>query len=237
MTGVHGVIDKIEEENLIVEIRESRTLFVVFTSMGGSGRTEEFEFLSTLRGHGCTFAIFRDTSQCGYFSGIGGAISEYPGFKAYIESLVVTHSLEDIVVIGYSIGGLQALLVGHQLGAKLVLSFSPSTYINILNIIKHRQFDVLRSSVNRRMIFLAYWRSYRYRRYFDARRILSRSNGVTEYIVYHCAKNHFDEIHARRLEGIDGVKVCGITCERHNVIKELLRQKKFAISDLINNIK
>jgi hypothetical protein len=177
-----------------------------------------FEFLRSLNGMPCDQLFLRDFHQAWYHHGVDEQITSLPQLLDALKDFVHRQSYQKVIVMGNSMGGYGALLLGHFLKADTVLAFAPQTFINTRLRWWHgdrRWKDQLAA-----VYALPNVESSQ----FDLKRVLKVGNGKTRYHIYYSPEDALDSIHAQRLKNEPGVSLHPIDHGAHEVVRVLRDQ-------------
>lgn len=174
-----------------------------------------FEFMRSLEDMPCDRLFLRDFNQAWYHMGIDDQRNSLAAVLVSIRELIHQHSYRKVVVLGNSMGGYGALLLGHLLQANTVLAFAPQTFIGPWMRLWHGD--------QRWKEQLAHVHASRQATpaYFDLKRVLKSGRGATTIHVYYSPSDVLDAVHARRLQGLPGVELHAIADGAHEVVKVL----------------
>lgn len=194
--------------------RDSRTLLVTMGGFAGGVGIPPFEFRRITSEFEVNTVFIRDVSQSWYHGLLDGVGRGLRGVAETLRETIRERSIERTVMVGNSMGGYAALIVGAIIGAEEVLAFSPITFIGPVARFRHgdRRW--------RREILRAYQYSLAGGRFFDARPAVAARRG-TLFHVHYCTSERLDVAHAVRLRGFAGVELHAYERGGHELVKHL----------------
>ena len=136
------------------------------------------------------FVVLRDRSRRRYQFGISDELPSIPAVVRWQREYAAgLLNVRRLFCLGTSYGGYAALVCGYLLGVETVWAFAPQTFL------------------------------YGSRSGFqDVAKLLSKSNGTTEYRVYYSEASRNDKVHAERIAQCPGVKLFPCPAGGHDVL-------------------
>lgn len=192
----------------------SRTAVIACGGLVGAIGFPPFEFFNLTQGLPVTRIFLRDIHQLWYQRGLPGVAPDIDGIAAFLRGILREVGAERVVVVGNSMGGYAAIVMGLLLDADLVHAFVPQTFMDPRRLRLHRDRRFARH-VHR-------VRAVRGRRYLDLRRLIHRRPpGRCRINVYYCPDHDEDRAHAERLRGLGPVRLHRFPGGGHELIRHL----------------
>jgi len=206
-----------EEHAVLVADLEPRSTVLMATLGGVAGGIgiPRFEFMRMASDLGVKTVFVRDPTQSWYHGKLRGIGRGLNGVARTIEAIVARERVERTVVVGNSMGGFAALIVGSLIGANEVHAFSPTTFIGPVGRLRHRD------QRWRRQILRAYRLSLCSPKYFDVMPVLTGCTESTRFHVHYSTEDPLDVVHAERLAGVAGVELHAYAHGGHLLVKHL----------------
>jgi hypothetical protein len=136
------------------------------------------------------FVVLRDRSRRRYQFGISDELPSIPAVVRWQREYAAGLShVRRLFCLGTSYGAYAALVCGHLLGVETVWAFAPQTFLY-----------GSRSGLE------------------DVAKLLSKTNGRTEYRVYYCEASRNDKLHAQRIAHCPGVTLFARGAGGHDVL-------------------
>jgi len=193
----------------------SPTLLATLGGIAGGIGIPPFEFLRMASDLGVKTAFIRDLSQSWYQGTIPEVGDGLDGIAQTLREIVAREKIERMVVVGNSMGGYGALIVGSIAGADEVHAFSPITFIGPLARVRYGDWRW------REQILRAYRHSLFSSRFFDVLPYISHPLGTTRFHIYYSSMDRLDVAHAERLRGIDAVSLHRYDHGGHKLVTHL----------------
>lgn len=192
----------------------NRTVLIAFGGLIGAIGFPPFEFFNLTRELPVTRIFVRDIRQTWYQRGLPGIADDIDGITAFLRETVIALGAERIVVVGNSMGGYAAIIMGLLLEADAVHAFVPQTFMDRRNVRAHRDDRFYRYACRLRCV--------RGARYLDLVRLLrKRVHSQCDINVYYATDHTADRIHAERLRGLPTVKLHPFHSGGHELIRQL----------------
>jgi acyl carrier protein len=215
--------EPVTSENAIVVAKgeDPRVLVIAFTGFGGRLGPGPYDFMALTRALAYSRVLVRDPCRVWYHRGLGGDVSSFVDLTQRLQLHARELGPETIITIGNSSGGYAALLAGHLLKADYAHALAPQTYLDAVNILRHRDASLVRG----------HWRDllrlHRTRSgtpaFLDLRRTLSEDNGKTRYFVHVSADCDRDRRRAEHLTGLPRLRILRYPGDRHQVAGVMAR--------------
>jgi len=183
-------------------IREdSDRLFFIFTGQARRLMTDSLVFLQSTGLLHHNLVIFRDPNGQHYFKGISDSVNSIGPLIELERSLLRRFAhVRRTFCLGTSMGAYAAILHGYYLSVEAVWAFGPQ--IQVRNLSKLTELEMRDEHA-------------------DLQRLLTQSNGHTQYNIYYNENYLRDKKAAKSLDGLDGVLLKPQSGDDHNVIKTL----------------
>ncbi len=192
-----------------------RSLLIAFGGFAGKLVITPFEFFNLSKGFDINRIYLRDLAQVWYHGGLPGFADDIDGIAYFLKEKIRQSKASKVILVGNSMGGYAAILLGILLDADIVHAFSPQTFIDRVN--RFRYFD-------RR------WRkqiqnTYRLadKKYFDLRPLIhARQEKLKCSInIFYSHDHRLDRIHASRLSSLRNVELHTFGSGGHGLVKRL----------------
>lgn len=206
---------------LIEKGEDPRVLVIAFTGFQGGLTMPTFDFLALTKLTKYSRILLRDESRTCYLGGIPPLLADHAALLAHLRGHIARLAPRKLICIGASSGAFASLLLGHELEADYVHAFSPYTYLDRANVLKHRDEDSLARQADTIERIEALGAAVR--PLLDLQPILARHNGKTRYFLHACRNSAWDMMRAKRLKSCPGVMVAGYPCAGHGVASTLAR--------------
>lgn len=174
-----------------------------------------FEFVRSLEGMPCDMLFLRDFSQAWYHLGVDQQRNSLAALLTSIQEFIQQRGYRNVVVLGNSMGGYGAILLGHLLQANTVLAFAPQTFIGPWLRRWHGDQRWREQLAN------VHASPRATPAYFDLKRVLKSGKGAASVLVYYSPVDALDAVHARRMHGLPGVEVHAVADGAHEVVRVL----------------
>lgn len=178
---------------------------VIFTGIAGLNHTKRFlPMLHRLEKINVATLLVRDRHRQASMNGFG---SFFPDRKAAVEGIrgiLAENGYENVATIGFSLGGLAAILYGIELQAAGVLSLSGVTYFAT------DEYERRASAIVRRVQELK-------KSYVKDLLPLVRENKKLKIHAYYPDYSKYDKFQTTRLDGLDNVKTIAVPQAKHMV--------------------
>jgi hypothetical protein len=205
-----------EHAALLADLESRRpVLLATLAGVAGDAGIPRFEFVRMASGLDVKRVFIRDVTQSWYQGSMRGVGRGPGGVANTLQEIVVREGIERSVLVGNSMGGFAALIVGSLMGADEVHAFSPTTFIGPFGRLRHGD------ARWRRHILRAYKRSLFLPKYFDVMPILARYDGPTRFHVHYSTEDALDVVHAERLAGIPRVELRTYEHGGHELVMQL----------------
>jgi pimeloyl-ACP methyl ester carboxylesterase len=191
---------------------DSNVLLVTMGGYAGGIGIPPFEFKRMTSGLGVNTVFVRDVTQSWYHGRLKGAGRGLAGAAGTLRRLVREYGASRTVVIGNSMGGYAALIVGSMIGAQQVVAFSPITFIGPIARARHGD------SRWRREVLRAYLYSLMGGHFYDVVPSIRAAVG-TSYDVHYSTADDLDRAHAERLSGLPRVTLHHYDRGGHELVK------------------
>jgi len=205
-----------EHSALLTDLGSSRPLLLAtLAGAAGDAGIPRFEFVRTASSIDVKRVFVRDVTQSWYQGNMKGVGRGPGGVAKTLQQIVVREGIERSVLVGNSMGGFAALIVGSLMGADEVHAFSPTTFIGPFARLRHGDSRWWRHMLR------AYRRSLFLPMYFDVVPFLTRYDGPTRFRVHYSTEDAVDVIHAERLVGIPNVELLAYEHGGHELVMRL----------------
>ena len=172
-----------------------------------------FEFFGLTSGLDVDKLYVRDHGQAWYQAGLPGVASNLGAIADYLRDTIAEADARRVVMVGNSMGGYAAMVFGALVGADVVHSFAPQSFVDHLHRLWHR--DTRWRKQMRAMYRLPE------NRHLDARRLLAGRRAGCPIHVYYDAGDRLDAIHAERLDGLPGIELHAYSSGGHGVVRHM----------------
>ncbi|MEL6642296.1 MAG: hypothetical protein AAFQ79_00060 [Pseudomonadota bacterium] len=193
----------------------SDTLVVFFAGLGGNSPHAKFQFIeSSSRQIGDVGRMFvRDKEKAWYQFGAPPTAQSISELGMQLKHHIAESGASKVVFLGGSMGGFAAILFSSLLGIGSAIAFSPQTFLDPVNRLRHGDHrwtkDVAR----------LWWKSLGRERCWDLLPVLRRQRPPVGITVYYAAHHRLDRAHAMRLGAIPNVNLVGIESRDHNIVR------------------
>jgi pimeloyl-ACP methyl ester carboxylesterase len=193
----------------------SRCALVAFGGIVGALGMPPFEFFKVTDGLECKKIFLRDLHQAWYHGGLPGICNDIGGIAEFLRARLAGAGVERLVLVGNSMGGYAALLLGVMLKADVVLAFSPQTYIDERT--RRRTWDRRWTPEVERAQELG----HAVHDWFDLRPMLHGAPSSLRAQVHFSLASRLDSVHALRLLRVPAVELHPHVRGGHNAIQGL----------------
>jgi hypothetical protein len=194
---------------------ESDVLLVALGGIAGGFGIPPFEFSRMLESLGVKKLFIRDLRQAWYHGRLPGLGRGIDGIAGYLRHTIGQERIRRSVLLGNSMGGYAALVLGALVDVDEVHSFSPITFIGPVARLRHRDWRWRREI----------WRAQRSRdarwAYFDARRVLAANPSHTSFHIHYSTAGRLDELHATRMAALPNVTLHAYEEGGHMLVKHM----------------
>ncbi len=202
---------------------DPRTLIIAFTGGLRPRDKRKYAFRDLCSRLGCNRILLRDPHRLCYMRGVDRTPGDFQSIVDRLSREIDRLSPGRTVVLGESIGGYAAILSGYLLRVDAVHTFSPFTYLNLVNIIKSRDWSTLRRRW--KVIASCYVHTWQNANVFDLRRPLSRPNNKTRYYLHVGRGRQREYDRAVHLAGVPDVCVIPHPTDMHLVANYMIHQR------------
>jgi hypothetical protein len=196
------------------------TLLVVFGGIAGSLGIPPFEFFNTTQGIPASKIFVRDLNQSWYHGGLRGITDNIEGVRDYLKERMIEANARRTVLVGNSMGGYAAIIFGIMIGANVVHSFSPQTFIDNWHRVWHRDFRWHKQIAKTHHIGM--------KKYFDLKNILKGETSGCEINIYYSTMHRLDKIHAERMRIRKNIVFHSFEKAGHGLVKYLRDEGKLS---------
>ena len=188
-------------------------LLVAFGGIAGKVGILPFEFFNLTKDIKANKIYVRDLQQVWYQRGLPGVATDIEGVAAFLAEKREEVRPSRFVLVGNSMGGFAAIIMGILLDADRVLAFAPQTFADRLHrfIYHDRRWPDQMLEVQRSPGTLC----------LDAKPLLRRVRPSCEMDVFYSRHDRLDRIHAERLSFASNVRTHPLGEGGHSVIKHL----------------
>jgi hypothetical protein len=209
-------------ETVLVEKGEDPSVLVVaFTGFKGGLTMPTFDFLALTKLTRYSRILLLDISRTCYMGGVPPELPDYAALREALRAHIAQLAPQKTIFIGASSGAYAALLLGHELAADYVHAFSPYTYLDRGNVLKHDDQDSLANQADTIARIEALPADVR--PLLDLAPILTKHNSKSRYYLHVCRDSSYDMMRAKRLIKCQGVLLIGYPCAGHGVAATLAR--------------
>lgn len=190
--------------------RGSDRLLVVFTTMFNNFFYSNAVLAALLSRLDCHLLFLRDTSKFHYLRGAAGIADRFPAIGQYIVNVARSEGAGKVYLTGFSSGGYAALLTSLRIPCDGFLGFSHETDLSPEATLKPPQFftpDVAEQVEPDWQV--------------DLRLLLKQADPGVPRMLYFGETSGQDSDHARHLEGLATIRLCGLGGTGHNTPGEL----------------
>ena len=233
-SGIRDRIDPLERDSFDRALRDASTALAsdyrakaptLLIAAGGVRQglgLPPFEFFQLTRDLPVKRLYIRDVDQAWYQRGLPGVGNDVMAIAEFLQRQLREQHIERSVMIGNSMGGYAALLLGTLAGVDEVHAISPQTFLSPFRLIWHRDLRWWRQM--RRVWFRPQTRAS-----WDLRPILASS--ARNCHVHYSGSNRRDVAHAQHLAGIAGVSLHSYPEGGHQLVRNL--RDSGALGDLL----
>jgi len=192
----------------------SNKLYLFFGGMAGGLGIPPFEFMRFSRSIGENKIFVRDISQCWYQTGASGNRNDIYGLRDYLRQQIDEINPQEIYLIGNSMGGYTAILLGCLLGVGEIHAFSPQTFISPLKRTSTSDFRWFRQ------LLTTYCKSFIRPHIYDLRACMPhKRDGLINIYVSNTDK--LDCVHASHISSYPYVKLHVFEKGDHDLVAHL----------------
>ena len=188
-------------------------LLVAFGGIAGKVGILPFEFFNLTKHIEANKIYVRDLQQVWYQRGLPGVATDIEGIAAFLADRMEEVSPSRTVLVGNSMGGFAAIVIGILLDVDRILAFAPQTFADRMHrLLYHdRRWPEQMREVHRT----------RGTRYLDAKPLLRRLRPSCEADIFYSRDDRLDRAHAERLSFSSNFRTHALGEGGHSVIKHL----------------
>lgn len=188
-------------------------LLVAFGGIAGKVGILPFEFFNLTKDIRANKIYVRDLQQVWYQRGLPGIATDLEGIAAFLADRIEEVNPSRTVLVGNSMGGFAAIVIGILLNADRILAFAPQTFADRMHrfIYHDRRWPEQMREVHRT----------RGTRYLDAKPLLRLLRPTCETDIFYSRYDRLDRIHAERLSFASHIRTHSLGEGGHSVIKHL----------------
>ena len=188
-------------------------LLVAFGGIAGKVGILPFEFFNLTRDIEANKIYIRDLEQVWYQRGLPDVATDIDGIASFLAEKREEIEPSRMVLVGNSMGGYAAIVIGTLLDADRVLAFAPQTFIDRPHrfMYRDRRWPEQMRHVHRAPNA----------RYLDAKPLLRRLNPSCKTDIFYSRYDRLDRIHAERLNFAPNVHTHALGEGGHSVIKHM----------------
>lgn len=215
-------------ECLLVDFSEqSNVMLVAFGGFHGAMGMPVFEFLNITRNIKSKKIFIRDPNQGWYhseFHGIGKGVDD---LASCLKKIIRREDISKLVMVGNSMGGYGAILLGSLIQADEVHAFAPQTFINkdLRQKFKDNRWQSNMDNI--------YNFPFKKERYFDLKDVIRKADGKTIFNIYFSNLEYLDCEHALRLQRIPNVILHKYDYDEHNLVMKL--RENGSLQNILSN--
>lgn len=213
--GFRNALER-EETSVVTDgLQEGGVIQVAFGGVASGLGMPPFEFYRMTASFPTGKVFVRDLSQAWYHGVLPGVGVGVEDLAAYLDRLIRAQNPQRVVFFGNSMGAYAAILLGAMVGVDQVVAFAPQTFIGKLLRLVHRDFRW------RKKLTRMYRSGLADPKFFDLKRYLPERDYETSIDIHASGSDRLDRLHARRMEGIQGVRVHTYDASGHHLVKSL----------------
>jgi hypothetical protein len=192
-----------------------RTALMALGGIAGEMGLPPFEFATLTASIGVTRFFLRDIEQTWYQSGLPGVAPDLRGVATELQRRLGDAGADHCCMIGNSMGGYAAIVIGALMNVSAVHAFSPQTFIGTW--LRFLNWDTrwkrqIRSAIRTASADASL---------FDLRAFLRAMSYSTIINVHYSTSDRLDRIHAERLRGLSNVRLHAYSEGGHALVKTL----------------
>ncbi|MFA6197331.1 MAG: hypothetical protein WC656_11900 [Sulfurimonas sp.] len=108
----------------------SDTLLITFAGISGAIGLYPFEFFKITKSFNVDKIFIRDLNQSWYHKGLKDISTSIEETALFLKKIIEKQKYSKVVCLGNSMGGYAAIVIGELIGADVVLSFAPQTFLD-----------------------------------------------------------------------------------------------------------
>lgn len=202
-------------ESILFDLHEQNApVLIAFGGFAGAMGLPPFEFFQLTHNYPTGKIYIRDLTQTWYQKGIPGVAPNMEELARFLKKTLGGKKPSKLVLVGNSMGGYAAIVMGVLLNADVVHAFSPQTFIDSENRARYRDRRWAEQIEN--IYALQDCCHLDLRTFLSSRR---KFNGTLN--LYYSKEEEMDAIHAERLRGLYNVRLHCFTEGGHSLIKHL----------------
>jgi hypothetical protein len=188
-------------------------LLVAFGGIAGKVGILPFEFFNLTKDIRANKIFIRDLQQVWYQQGLPGVAKDIEGIAGFLAERMEEVTPSRTVLVGNSMGGFAAIVIGILLNVDRVLAFAPQTFADRMHRLMYhdRRWPEQMREVHRT----------RGTRYLDAKPLLRRFRPSCEVDIFYSRYDRLDRVHAERLSFAWNVRTHALGEGGHSVIKHM----------------
>lgn len=195
------------------------TLYIFFGGISSGISMPPFEFYNSSRILDASKIFVRDFNQTWYHQGLCGYTENIPETAKYLSGEIDRLNVENVFLVGNSMGGYAAILFSQLIGQGSVIAFSPQTFIARSLREQHRDRRWGEQIANTHRVAENNY-------YFNLRKFLVNNRNPVH--IYASKKSRLDVLHAQHLSGLPNIEMTLLDRGGHAVVRVLKKQGMLA---------
>ncbi|MEM9476711.1 MAG: hypothetical protein AAGA71_15555 [Pseudomonadota bacterium] len=200
----------------LVRASDSDRAFVFFAGMGGKTPYKKFQFRRISEEMDIHKVFVKSTLPRWYQGGVNEDIKSIELLTVLLRNVIRDLGVRDVTFVGSSMGGYAALLFAAISGLGRAIAFSPQTFLDPINRLRH--FDLRWP----REICATWALGVNYQGCLDLVPVLHRYPLLHNATIFYPEYNRLDRLHARRVGGFRNIDLVPVMSDKHNIVKQAL---------------
>lgn len=192
---------------------DAKNLYLLFGGIDEQMAMPRFEFYNSAKILHENKIFFRDPYQCWYQNGLPGIGKDVYEVSRFIGKRIEDLNPQNVYFVGFSMGGFAAIMFSALTGRGEAIAFSTRTSIDPFFLLK------IHDPRHKKQVLKTYFYSWYKKRVWDLKALLQRSKNCPKVSLF-VSKNHaFDFMQAKRLDGLDHVRLFLMDSTRHDIVR------------------
>lgn len=202
-----------ESSVAIEKYSQSDSLLIAFGGVCGGMGMPPFEFFKLTEDLEFNKIFIRDLYQVWYHKGLPGLANDIEDIAKLLKKYIQELSCKKVLLVGTSMGGYAAIILGSLIENSVVHAFSPQTFINKSYRFWYRD-RRWKSQIKNTHVFAP-------KRYLDLKDFLSSVNSKCQIHIHYSLSSRLDTIHAKRLCDMNRVYLHSYDFGGHLLVKHI----------------